>query len=604
VAAPLVTPASSRRRREAGEVNILLVDDQPARLLTYQSVLGELGLNLVTAGSAIEALDKLMRDEFALVLLDVSMPDMDGFEAARLIHTHPRYERTPIIFVTGVHVTELDHLQGYKLGAVDYVSIPVVPEILRSKVAVLVELYCKRRELRELNSSLTEANARLAEANLALRAEKTRELETLNATLQRANADLARANRSLQSEVAERSRAERALKDADRRKDEFLAVLAHELRNPLAPLLNAVELMRLQPCNPTLSWARGVVERQAAYLTRLVEDLLDVSRITRGQITLDRRPLELRPLIERAVEVVQPLLQQRRQRISLSIPEALRIDGDQVRLVQAFGNVLGNAVKYSDVGGRIEVSVERRDDSAEIHVRDDGVGIPADQLAGIFELFARSGNRAARPRDGLGVGLALVRRLVEMHGGRVTAHSEGTGAGSEFVIRLPLAAAAAQHEQPRAPAQPTPAAPALRRRILVADDNVDALDSTTRLLQLGGHEVFGATDGGLALEAAERHLPEVVLLDVGMPVLDGYEVARRIRAAPWGQRLRLVAITGWGQESDRRRSKEAGFDSHLVKPVDPRKLAALLAELPHAGAAAGDRVAAPEAQAATDAHGS
>src|SRR6266849_196173 len=207
------------------KVNVLLVDDQPARLLTYETILSELGQNLVRAGSGLEALEKLMKDEFAVVLLDVSMPDMDGFEAATLIHQHPRFERTPIIFVTGVHMTELDRLKGYKVGAVDYVSIPVVPEILRSKVAVLVELYCKRRELRELNRNLAQANARLAEANTTLQEEKTRELTALNATLQRANADLERANRSLQSEVAERARAEQALKEADRHKDEFLAML-------------------------------------------------------------------------------------------------------------------------------------------------------------------------------------------------------------------------------------------------------------------------------------------------------------------------------------------------------------------------------------------
>src|SRR6201996_2303087 len=230
-----------------GKVSILLVDDQPSRLLTYESILEGLGPNLVSARSGLEALEKLMKDEFAVVLLDVSMPDMDGFEAATLIHQHPRFERTPIIFVTGVHVSELDRLKGYKVGAVDYVSIPVVPEILRSKVAVLIELYTKRRELQELNRNLALANARLAEANTTLQAEKTRELEMLNRVLQRANQELESTNRSLQTEVAERTRVELALKEADRHKDEFLAMLAHELRNPLAPIHNAVALMHRSP---------------------------------------------------------------------------------------------------------------------------------------------------------------------------------------------------------------------------------------------------------------------------------------------------------------------------------------------------------------------
>jgi CheY-like chemotaxis protein len=274
-------------------VNILLVDDQPARLLTYQSILGELGQNLVLAHSGREALDKLMHDEFAVVLLDVSMPDMDGFETAEMIHAHPRFEKTPVIFVTGIHISELDRLRGYKAGAVDYVSIPVVPEILRSKVAVLVELYCKRHELRQLNRILANANKQLAEANLTLQAEKTRELETLNATLHRANAELERTNRSLHIEVAERARAEQALQEADRNKDEFLAMLAHELRNPLAPIHNALQLLRMQPSAGQSQWAQEVIQRQLACLSRLVDDLLDVSRITRGKIALTREPVEV-----------------------------------------------------------------------------------------------------------------------------------------------------------------------------------------------------------------------------------------------------------------------------------------------------------------------
>src|ERR1700704_2016666 len=403
------------------KVNILLVDDQPARLLTYQSVLSELGQNLVCAHSGLEALDKLMREEFAVVLLDVSMPGMDGFEAARLIHEHPRFEKTPIIFVSGVHVTDLDHLKGYKVGAVDYVPIPVVPEILRSKVAVLVELYCKRRELRELNRSLAQANERLAEANTTLQAEKTRELKDLNATLQRANAKLELANRSLQSEVAERARAEQALKEADRHKDEFLAMLAHELRNPLAPILNAVQLMRMKPvADPQLNWSRDVIERQVSHLTRLVDDLLDVARITRGKINLSREPIELGTLIARAVEIVQPLIQERGHQFTSEIPDGtLTVDVDPLRLTQAFGNVLGNAAKYTERAGRISLSVCRRRSEVEIRVCDNGIGISADLLPRIFDLFTQV--RSDHSQSGLGIGLALVRRLLQMHGGTITA---------------------------------------------------------------------------------------------------------------------------------------------------------------------------------------
>ena len=569
-----------------GKVSILLVDDQPSRLLTYESVLNGFGWNLVSAASGLEALDKLMRQEFAVVLMDVSMPDMDGFEAARLIHEHPRFEKTPIIFVTGVHVSELDHLTGYKVGAVDYVSIPVVPEILRSKVAVLVELYLKRRELRQLNRTLAQANEQLAAANTTLQAEKTRELETLNRVLQRANTELEQANRTLQSEVAERTRVEQALKAADRHKDEFLAMLAHELRNPLAPILNAVQLIRKKPVtDPQLLWSRDLIERQLRHLTRLVDDLLDVSRITRGKINLSRETVEVAELVARAVETVQPLIVERGHRLTLDVaPESIRVFGDPLRLTQALGNVLSNAAKYTDSGGHISLTARLVDGEVEIRVRDSGIGIPADLQPMIFDMFTQLNHQTGRTQGGLGIGLALVRKLLEMHGGAVSAFSEGNGQGSEFLITLPVIPDEVNAANGRAAlaseSEPGGALPQVRRRILVADDNSDALESLATLLELSGHEVFSAANGALALESAERHLPEVALLDIGMPKLDGYEVARRIRAQPWGRRITLVALTGWGQESDRRRSGEAGFDSHLVKPLDLDKLTALLENLP------------------------
>jgi signal transduction histidine kinase len=586
------------------KVSILLVDDQPSRLLTYESILNGLGQNLVSARSGLEALDKLMRQEFAVVLLDVSMPDMDGFEAARLIHEHPRYEKTPIIFVTGVHVSELDRLTGYKVGAVDYVSIPLVPEILRSKVAVLVELYLKRRELRELNRTLALANQRLAEANTTLQAEKTRELQMLNRDLQRANTELEQANRTLQSEVAERLRVERALKEADRHKDEFLAMLAHELRNPLAPILNAVQLMRKKPlADPQLVWSRDLIERQLAHLTRLVDDLLDVSRITRGKINLAREPVDIAGLVARAVETVQPLILERGHQFTIDMPdEPIRVYGDPLRLTQALGNVLANAAKYTERAGNISLGARRSGDLVEVRVRDTGIGISSDLLPVIFDMFTQLKNDTARSQSGLGIGLALVRKLLEMHGGTVTASSDGDGLGSEFLITLPVitndrvrvsASAGSQangHDASvDAPASADASAtPQVRRRILVADDNSDALESLATLLELGGHEVFSAANGALALESAERNLPEVALLDIGMPQLDGYEVARRIRAQPWGRSITLVALTGWGQDSDRRRSGEAGFDSHLVKPLDLDKLTELLGRLPVKAAESAD----------------
>ncbi|HEX5461381.1 MAG TPA: response regulator [Steroidobacteraceae bacterium] len=578
------------------KVSILLVDDQPQRLIAYRAILADLGLDLVCAHSGREALELLMDREFAVVLLDVSMPDMDGFEAAKLIHEHPRFERTPIIFVTGVHLDDLDRLKGYSLGAVDYVSVPIVPEILRSKVSVLVELYCKRKELQR-------ANVRLSEANIALQEEKTRELEIVNRSLQHANVELEAANRSLQSEIAERARAEKALKEADRHKDEFLAMLAHELRNPLAPIHNAIELMRMKPLDdPQLNWARDVIARQLTSLTRLVDDLLDVSRITRGKINLTRQAVELEGLISRAVETVHPLFDEHSHQLTLELPEpGVKVFGDPTRLTQAIANVLGNAAKYTDAGGQVSLAATVREADVEIRVRDNGIGIRPEMLPHVFELFTQLDRGDGRTQGGLGIGLALVQQLVQMHGGEVAAASDGPGKGSEFVIRLPLLRgerAPLEAPPPDLPeltvAEPigevaatvTPlvaaSAARLARRILIADDNNDALESLATLLQLSGHEVFTATNGGTALQSAERHLPEVALLDIGMPLLDGYEVAKRIRAQPWGQRITLVALTGWGQDSDRRRSREAGFDSHLVKPLDLETLTDLLARLPSA----------------------
>ncbi len=554
------------------KVNILLVDDQPGRLLSYESILSSLGQNLIHARSGLEALEKLMKDEFAVVLLDVSMPGMDGFETASLIHEHPRFERTPIIFVTGVHISELDRLKGYKLGAVDYVSIPVVPEILRSKVAVLVELHLKRRELQS--------------QNVRLQAEKTRELELLNEGLKRANADLERAVSAMQLEMNERKRIEEALKEADRHKDEFLAMLAHELRNPLAPIRNAVEIMRRSALSdPQLIWSRDVIERQVKHLSRLVDDLLDVSRITRGNINLNREPVACTLIVSRAIETIQPLLTEQRHELILELhDEGLEVEGDLTRLTQVLGNLLNNAAKYTDPGGRIILALRRAEREVEISVRDTGIGIPPELLPRLFNLFTQVEAAAHRSQGGLGIGLALVRQLVEMHGGRVSALSDGPNKGSEFVIRLPLREALTRDAvNGNAALGPVVAEARRGHRILLADDNRDALDSLATLLQCDGHEVHTAADGAEALALAATCRPDVMLLDIGMPKLDGYEVARRVRAEPWGKGTVLIALTGWGQDEDRRRSREVGFDNHLVKPLDPDKLSAMLAKLPTAG---------------------
>jgi signal transduction histidine kinase/ActR/RegA family two-component response regulator len=509
-------------------VNILLVDDQPSKLMTYESILGGLGENLIKVNSATEALECLLRTEIAVVLIDVCMPELDGYELAAMIRQHPRFQKTSIIFVSAVHMTDFDRLRGYECGAVDYVSVPVVPEILRAKVSVFADLYRKTRALERLNSDLEQ---RVAERTAALEG-------TTN-----------------------------ALQEADRRKDEFLAMLAHELRNPLAPIRTAVQLLRLRELSEVQSVrAREVIERQVEQLVCLIDDLLDVSRITRDVIALQRQPVLVGAIIARAVETARPVIDARRHELTLDLPdELLTVEGDKARLVQIIGNILHNAAKFTDPGGRISLSVRREGSSAAISVKDTGIGIPAEQVSKIFELFTQFHAKTGDYQGGLGIGLALVRRLTEMHGGTVAARSDGPGRGTELTIRLPLLAA--QHELVAKEAPESTVVMVDRRRILVVDDNTDAAESLALLLQLAGHDVRVAHDGVETLAVASEFEPEVVLLDLGMPKMDGYETARRLRNESWGQRAMLVALTGWGQQRDRERTAEAGFDLHLVKPI-------------------------------------
>lgn len=568
-------------------VNILLVDDQPARLLSYDAILASLGHRLVHARSGEEGLQRLMEAEYAAILLDINMPGMDGFETAALIHQHPRFEKTPIIFVTAVHVTDLDRLKGYTLGAVDYVYVPVVPEILRGKVQVLVELYRQRRELELLNQRLAEANTELADANAALRAEKTRELEALNDSLASANSELEQTNLALQTEIAQRIRAQTALEETDRRKDDFLAMLSHELRNPLAAMQGAIELMQRRPIDdPQLAWARSVLARQNRHLSRLIEDLLDVSRITRGSLTLKRQAVDLREVIEHALEATRPALLAQRHELNVQLPPApVWVDGDQVRLTQVVTNLLGNAAKYTDPGGHIRLELVRADgalpagSAAAIHVHDNGRGIAPSDLPRLFEPISHAERVARGPQDGLGIGLTVVRGLVEMHGGRTEARSEGLGRGSRFTVYLPC------HDYTTDVAMPMSSTgdeapdctPPLC--ILVVDDNEDSAESMSLLLQCDGHQIGTAYSGESALSMAQTMKPDVILLDIGMPGMMGYEVAEKLRSRAGAEETLLIAVTGYGREADVARAHAAGFDHHLVKPVDYARLRALLAAL-------------------------
>ena len=622
-----------------GKVNILLVDDQPGKLLTYEAILTDLGENLIKARSAREALECLLREEIAVVLTDVSMPDLDGFELAKLIRDHPRYQKTSIIFCSAIHMSDPDRLKGYQCGAVDYVSVPVVPEILRAKVAVFADLYRKTRQLETLNQELeqrvailqsTSAVVYLVDADGRFVHVNRRFEELFRVTLDEVrgksasdlfpqdvalpvelnNRRVLAEGRSIEFEetiphadgphhyasikapilhpngsprgivtvstdITERKRLEEALRDADRRKDEFLAILAHELRNPLAPIRNVLQIMRLKaPEDAELLWCRDVINRQVEQLTRLVDDLLDMSRISRGKIKLQVAPVDLATVVAGAVETSRPLIDARHHRLEITLPERpIWVLGDLVRLTQVIANLLNNAAKFQDAAGTITVTVDGDGDHAAIRVRDRGIGIPPEVLTQVFDMFAQVSRPLGTAHDGLGIGLSLARNLVELHGGTIQV-SSGPG-GSEFVVRLPVLTG---DPQPRSVERNGVTVPEGQEalRVLIVDDNRDAADSLATILRQQGHEVLIANDGHEAIRIALAERPGVVLLDIGLPGMDGYEVCRELRRRGLGSTL-IVALTGFGQDEDRQRSYEAGFDGHQVKPSDPVELLRIVA---------------------------
>lgn len=699
---------------EPGErSDILIVDDMPEKLLVFETVLEELGQNIVSVRSGSAALREILRREFAVILLDVNMPDIDGFETAGLIRRYKRSAHTPIIFITS-YADDVQTVRGYELGAVDYILSPVVPEVLRSKVKVFVELHLMQRRLRaqadervalataeaaraaaedatQRSSFLSHASSvlggsldlevgarqfidlvvpRLADrATLVLpddRDEHTRVFRgegqplvvtacdtaalavdehdamaramaerrivqvaresarpggwgppaaalplmigqrvlgalwidpvrqaasalhwgTLEDLVERAAIafENARLYRSLQVEIEDRRAAEAKLQEASQRKDEFLAMLSHELRNPLAPIRNALEVIRrVAPPDPKLSWATDVTGRQVNHLTRLVEELLDVARISQGKISLRTELLDLRTVLAMALETARPALESRAHRVSYHVPDgAVWLRGDPARLAQVVSNLLHNAAKYTENGGEVGLSLDVADGLAVITVTDTGVGIDPELLPNIFDLFEQGKRSLDRSQGGLGVGLTLVQRLVHLHKGEVTVVSGGVGHGAQFRVLLPCLS-----EVPNSPVHPEPSAalkPVTGCRVLVVDDNRDAASTTAMCLEIAGHEVKTAFDGLQALASAPVYAPEVVVLDIGLPGMNGYELATRLRQLPETAGALMIAVTGYGQEVERQRAFDAGFDAHLIKPAEPVKLTELIArwrDAPH-----------------------
>ena len=383
----------------------------------------------------------------------------------------------------------------------------------------------------------------------------------------------------IRADITGHKEAEAALKEADRRKDEFLATLAHELRNPLAPVRNAVEVLRMKgPDIPELHWARDIIDRQTQAMTRLIDDLMDISRINQGKIELKREQIQLAKIVQGAVETSRPLIEEMGHTLTVTLPPVrVIVDADLTRLAQVFLNLLNNAAKYTERGGRIDLRADLQGSDVVVSVADTGIGIPADKLPTLFEMFSQVEVALSRSQGGLGIGLCLVKRLVEMHSGSVEAKSGGPGQGSEFVVRLPIVV---EQTYPRqASDDGDKAQPTSDLRILVVDDNRDAAESLAMLLKMMGNNIHTAYDGEEAVAAAGKFRPHVVLCDIGLPKLNGYEACRQMKAQAWEKKMILIAVTGWGQDDDRRKSQEAGFDHHMVKPVDPQALMKLLAGL-------------------------
>ena len=680
--------------RSGDRVSILLVDDLPDKLLVLRTILEGLDLDIIAARSGEDALRLVLKQEFAVILLDINLPGMDGLETAAYIRGRKKSAHTPIIFITAYHDDE-QFRQGYSLGAVDYIFTPVVPEVLRSKVKVLVDLYRMTQQARRhadervalareqaARAAAEETSRRLAflaEAGTALAESLDSHTicRTLAARVVPFLADLAavypveEAGRLGQAALASAgphgetdltftdaengpfapyqggiqeivqsgraaygihpdhsalhavsivplvargrtlgvlavglgpsgrshsapditlledvaARAATALENArlyqniqqeHDRKTQFLAMLAHELRNPLAPIRTATEILGLvEPAGDALVQARDIISRQAAHLSHLVDDLLDVSRLARGKILLRKQPVDLVRLVRDTTGDYHDLLSERSLRLTVDLPDRpVPVLGDATRLSQIIGNLLHNASKFTDPGGQVGVELRASGNSAVLAVRDSGIGMEPEMLSRVFDAFTQVDGSLDRARGGLGLGLALVRGLIELHDGEVRAESAGLGLGTRMVIRLPLIGAEAVPADPPATAIASP----LANRVLVIEDNADAAESMRILLAMTGHEVQIAHAGLAGLEAARWFHPQIVVCDIGLPGgMDGYDVARAMRRDRTLASIRLIALSGYGQEEDRRRSRQAGFDDHLIKPVEFAELRRLLA---------------------------
>jgi signal transduction histidine kinase len=572
-------------------VDILIVDDHEENLLALEAILTDPAFNLVRAGSGREALKEVLRHEFALILLDVAMPDLDGYETASLIRGRERSRETPIIFLTANYRSDTHVFRGYSVGAVDYIFKPFNPEVLRSKVAVFVELFQKKEALKRQTQALQRAHNELEERVQA----RTRELASANAAL-RAEIEERRRVEAERAALLEREQAARAhAESVNRMKDEFLATLSHELRTPLNAILGWAHLLTSGQRDQAMTErALNVIRNNAQAQSQLIEDILDVSRIIGGKLRLTLGQVQLRDVIEAALDSVSPAAQAKGITIEREYEEVEPITGDKDRLQQVVWNLLSNAVKFTPKEGRVTVSLTKQGSDAVLTVADTGIGIHPDFLPYVFDRFSQADSSATRRHGGLGLGMAIVRYLVELHGGTVRAYSEGENKGATFTAVLPMRMEvrardsgptldAAAYEQ-----GPTEDLPHLEGiSILVVDDEPDSRGFLCTLLENQGATVASAGSTAEALEVFGRTKPDVLVSDIGMPGEDGYELIRKIRAlAPLqGGRTPAVALTAYVRAQDARAALRAGYQRHIGKPVVITELIAAVADL-----AAADRV--------------
>jgi signal transduction histidine kinase len=523
----------------ASIVNILLVDDEQRNLNALEAILENPGYRLLRADDADKALKILLENDVAVIVLDIKMPGVSGFELAKMITSTKKFRQIPIVFLTAHMIEDQDIMAGYDAGAVDYLTKPLNPQILRHKIAVFAERFRKTRALAELNDTL---EARVQE--------RTAELE----------------------------KSEAALRAASQQKDAFLATLAHELRNPLAPLRTGLDLLlRSVPQTPNVGRTLAAMNRQLDHMVRLIDDLLDLSRISRGILELAKEPVELEALIAASVETVQPFIDRRRQTCRLRSGGQSSALLDPTRIVQIVGNLLHNASKYTATGGEILIDVESDGDNVIVRVIDSGAGIPETQLERVFDMFAKIERSVPHANDGLGIGLALARQLARLHGGSLVASSAGEGLGATFTLSLPIvrplkgsAGAAASNAA---------AGGSQKLNIVVIEDNEDAADMLAMWLEELGHQVHIGRTGTEGIGLVREFSPHLVLCDLGLPEMSGLDVCRQIEALGLPSKPLMVALTGWGMEKDRRRTREAGFQRHLVKPVAADALREILGSL-------------------------